>query len=53
MGQTWFRQGEIVETATRETTDVISVKLVNANASTFEYMQVEVSLASDELALAA
>ena len=37
----WFRQGEIVETATRESTDVISEKLVNANASTFEYVTVE------------
>jgi hypothetical protein len=30
-----FRQGEIIETATRETTDVISVKQVNANSSEY------------------
>jgi hypothetical protein len=30
--------GEIVETATGEMTDLISIKQVNANASTFEYV---------------
>jgi hypothetical protein len=35
MGLPWFRQGEIIETATRETTDVISVKQVNANSSEY------------------
>jgi hypothetical protein len=41
MGLPWFRQGEIIETATREAMDVIQAKLVNANASTFEYYTVE------------
>ena len=31
MGLTWFRQGEIVEKATRKATDVIRAKLVTAN----------------------
>jgi len=35
MGVTRFRQGEIVETATREMTDVISIKKVNANDSVY------------------
>ncbi len=37
MGVTWFRQGEIVETATRELTDVISKKLINANENAFDF----------------
>ena len=56
MGLPWFRQGEIIETATREAMDVIQAKLVNAKASTFEYFQVPVTLASAndaEFALAA
>ena len=35
MGLPWFRQGEIIETATREMTDVISIKHVNANDEQF------------------
>jgi hypothetical protein len=35
MGLPWFRQGEIIETATREMTDVISIKNVNANDEQF------------------
>jgi len=31
MGQTWFRQGEIIEKATRQAIDVNEAKLVNAN----------------------
>ena len=57
MGLTRFRRGEIVETATRELTDVISKNLVNAKASTFKYMQVPASVAlaanDGEFALAA
>ena len=30
MGQTWFRQGEIVETATRQAIVVNEAKIVNA-----------------------
>ena len=45
MGLPWFRQGEIIETATRELTDVISKKLVNAKASTFKFWQVPASVA--------
>jgi hypothetical protein len=41
MGLPWFRQGEIIETATREAMDVIQAKIVNANANTFEYFTVE------------
>ena len=37
MGQPWFRQGEIIETATREAMDVIQAKNVNANANTFDF----------------
>jgi hypothetical protein len=36
MGETWFRQREIVETATREAMDVIQAKNVNAKTSTGE-----------------
>jgi hypothetical protein len=36
MGLPWFRQGEIIETATREAMDVIQAKTVNANANTTE-----------------
>ena len=35
VGRTWFRQREIVETATRESTDVISENQVNANDSEY------------------
>jgi hypothetical protein len=35
MGQTWFRQGEIVETATRQAIDVNEANLVNANDSDY------------------
>jgi hypothetical protein len=37
MGLPWFRQGEIIETATREAMDVIQAKTVNANADTFDF----------------
>ena len=56
MGLTRFRQREIANKATREAMDVIQAKLVNAKASTFEYFQVPVTLASAndaEFALAA
>ena len=33
VGVTWFRHGEIANKATRELTDVISIKTLNANAS--------------------
>jgi len=46
MGLPWFRQGEIIETATREAMDVIQANSVNAKTSTFEYFQVPVTLAS-------
>ncbi len=36
MGLTWFRQREIVETATRELTDVISKQKVIANDDSFD-----------------
>ena len=36
MGLPWFRQGEIIETATRQAMDVIQAKTVNANANTTE-----------------
>ena len=37
-GCTWFRRGEIAETATGQATDLISAKYVNAeNADTFEF----------------
>ena len=45
MGLPWFRQGEIIETATREAMDVIQAKTVNANANTFEYFKVPASVA--------
>ena len=46
MGLPWFRQGEIIETATQQAMTVNQAKLVNANANTFEYFQVPVTLAS-------
>ena len=50
MGLPWFRQGEIIETATREAMDVIQAKIVNANANTFKFMQVDfdISAMNDE-----
>jgi hypothetical protein len=45
MGLTWFRQGEIIETATREAMDVIQAKTVNANANTFKFFEVPASVA--------
>ena len=56
MGLPWFRQGEIVETATRQAMTVNQAKNVNANANTFEYAQINftVSAANEEaFALAA
>ena len=35
MGLTWFRQGEIAETATGESTDLISEKPIDANDDLF------------------
>jgi len=35
MGQTWFRQGEIVEKATRQAIDVNEANSVNANDERF------------------
>jgi hypothetical protein len=52
MGLPWFRQGEIIETATREAMDVIQAKNVNANANTFEYYTVEGFTAGSELVAA-
>jgi hypothetical protein len=46
MGLYWLRRGEIVETATRKAMDVIQANLVNAKASTFEFYQVPVTLAT-------
>ena len=37
MGLPWFRQGEIIETATRQAMTVNQAKLVNANADTFDF----------------
>jgi hypothetical protein len=37
MGLPWFRQGEIIETATREAMDVIQANKVKANADTFDF----------------
>jgi hypothetical protein len=37
MGLPWFRQGEIIETATREAMDVIQAKKVKANADTYDF----------------
>ena len=50
MGLPWFRQGEIIETATREAMDVIQAKIVNANANTFKFFEVDfdISAKNDE-----
>jgi hypothetical protein len=54
MGMIWIRLGEIVETATREMTDVISIKLIDAKASKFEYYTMPFSIAAnDDWAMAA
>ena len=37
MGLPWFRQGEIIETATRQAMTVNQAKNVNANADTFDF----------------
>ena len=37
MGLPWFRQGEIIETATRQAMTVNQAKLVNAKADTFDF----------------
>ena len=37
MGLPWFRQGEIIETATRQAMTVNQAKIVNANADTFDF----------------
>ena len=41
MGLSWFRLGEIMETATGEVTVLNSAKLIDAKASKFEYMTVD------------
>ena len=53
MGLPWFRQGEIIETATREAMDVIQAKTVNANANTFKRIELDIALNDDQFALAA
>ena len=56
MGLPWFRQGEIIETATQQAMTVNQANKVNAKTSTFEFYQVPVTLASAndaEFALAA
>ena len=53
LGEPWFRQGQIVETATREAMDVIQAKIVNANANTFKFFEVDVALNDDRFELAA
>ena len=52
MGMIWIRLGEIVDTATGEMTDLISIKHIDANASTFEYFTVDVDYNAD-MAIAA
>ena len=37
MGLPWFRQGEIIETATRQAMTVNQANKVKANADTFEF----------------
>ena len=37
MGLPWFRQGEIIETATQQAMTVNQAKIVNANADTFDF----------------
>jgi hypothetical protein len=53
MGLPWFRQGEIIETATREAMDVIQANKVNAKANTFKFFEVEVALNDNRFELAA
>ena len=48
-----FRQGEIIETATEQAMTLNQAKIVNANANTFKFMQVDVALNDDAFALAA
>ena len=50
MGLPWFRQGEIIETATQQAMTVNQAKLVNANANTFKFVQVDfdISAMNDE-----
>ena len=55
MGLPWFRQGEIIETATRQAMTVNQAKLVNANADTFDFSAMSFSgnTVRGEVALAA
>jgi hypothetical protein len=49
MGWSWFRLGEIMETATGEVTVLNSAKLIDAKASKFEYMTVGFSLEAADM----
>ena len=56
MGLPWFRQGEIMETATEQAMTLNQAKIVNANANTFEYYTVDFDITAmndEEFALAA
>ena len=48
MGQTQFRRGKIAETATGKMTDLISINKLDANASKFERIEVDVDLFASE-----
>lgn len=52
MGQTQFRRGKIAEMATGQMPDLIGIKHIDANASKFEYFNVDVAL-NDDFAMAA
>ena len=47
MGLPWFRQGEIIETATRQAMTVNQANQVNAKANTIEFMTTDFSLAEE------
>ena len=49
MGMIWIRLGEIVDTATGEMTDLISIKHIDAKASKFEFYKVPVSIAANDM----
>ena len=50
MGLPWFRQGEIIETATEQAMTLNQAKIVNANANTFKFFEVDfdISAKNDE-----
>lgn len=52
MGQTQFRRGEIAEMATGQMPDLIGIKHLDANASTFEFVEFNVDI-NEGFALAA